>query len=237
MPALILIAAAPVAPHGTACRHGSSGIGVPVGGSTLFGGVCLFSDQMMESKPPAGPSGVPSCGLQSALSPRAPGGGSVRCAPPSPRFPANRKGSAGLSRDCPARIRFAWDSPPAGAALMRSGRLIGVRSLPPPDHSGRGGSGRGTQATVAAFPFPHPTPLPSSVKRLPVAGSRRVLASVMPPAMWTAGVPPAALPRPPVFNTLPARPCRHSRQASAQGSSAPALVCRLPSAPGAPYSK
>ena len=69
MPALISIAAAPVAPHGTACRHGSSGIGVPVGDSFPFGGVCLFSDQMMESKPPAGPPGVPSCGLQPPLFP------------------------------------------------------------------------------------------------------------------------------------------------------------------------
>ena len=183
MPALFLIAAAPVAPHGTACRHGSSGIGVPVGGSIPFGGVCLFSDHLMESKPPAGPPAAPSRGLQSSLSLRSPEGGSVRCAPPLPGFLSDRKGSAGLSRECPARIRFAWDSPPAGAALMRSGRLIGVRSLPPPDHSGRGGSGRGTQATVAAFPFPHPPPHPSFVKRLPVAGSRRVLAPVMPPAM------------------------------------------------------
>jgi len=39
MPALFLIAAAPVAPHEDACRHGSSGIGVPVGGSIPFGGV------------------------------------------------------------------------------------------------------------------------------------------------------------------------------------------------------
>ncbi len=129
MPALFLIAAAPVAPHGTACRHGSSGIGVPVGGSIPFGGVCLFSDHLMESKPPAGPPAAPSRGLQSSLSLRSPEGGSVRCAPPLPGFLSDRKGSAGLSRECPARIRFAWDSPPAGAALMRSGRLIGVRSL------------------------------------------------------------------------------------------------------------
>ena len=129
MPALISIAAAPVAPHGAACRHGSSGIGVPVGGSIPFGGVCLFSDHLMESKPPAGPPAAPSRGLQSSLSLRSPEGGSVRCAPPLPGFLSDRKGSAGLSRECPARIRFAWDSPPAGAALMRSGRLIGVRSL------------------------------------------------------------------------------------------------------------
>ena len=158
--------------------------------------VCSAVRWMMEGKPPAGPPGVPSRGLQPPLSPRAPGGGSVWCAPPLPGFPADRKGSAGPSRDCPARIRSAWDSPPAGAALMRSGRLIGVRSLPPPDHSVQGGSGRRPQATVAAFPFPHPPPHPSFVKRLPVAGSRRVLAPVMPPALRTAGVPPAAPPRP-----------------------------------------
>lgn len=141
----------------------------------------------------------------------------------SPRFPADRKGSAGPSRDCPVRIRSAWDSLPAGAALMRSGRLIGVRSLPPPDHSGLGGSRQGTQATVAAFPFSRPPPHQSSVKRLPVAGSRRVLAPVMPPAILEAGVPPAAPPRPLIAKGFPARPCRHSRQASA-----PAGLPQLP---------
>ena len=114
MPAFISIAAAPVAPHGTACRHGSSGIGVPVGGSIPFGGVCLFSDQMMEGKPLAGPSGVPSRVLQSSRSPRAPGGGSVRCAPPLPGFP--RTGKAPLALQGIALREFA----PLGIRLRRA---------------------------------------------------------------------------------------------------------------------
>ena len=84
-------ASAPVAPHGTACRHGSSGIGVPICGSISFGGVCLFSDEMMEGKPPAGPPTVPSRVLHSSLSPRAPVGGSLRCAPPLPGCPCTGK--------------------------------------------------------------------------------------------------------------------------------------------------
>ena len=80
------------------------------------------------------------------------------------------------------------------------------------------------------LPVLGPPPHPSSVKRLPVAGSRRVLAPVMPPALWRAGVPPAAPPRPLIANALPSRPCRHSRQASS-----PAGLPHLPWCGGAPF--
>ena len=232
MPAVIPIAAAPVAPHGTACRHGSSGVGPSVGGSAPGGGVCFFSRYPLVRNPPAGPSGVPSRVLQSSLSPRAPGGGSVRCAPPLPDCSCS--GKAALALHGNALRVFA----PLGIRLRRALRscapgvsLVFARSLPP-DHSVRGGSGRGTQATVAAFPFPHPPPLPSSVKRLPAAGSRRVLAPVMPPAMWTAGVPPAAPPRPLIVKDFPARPCRHSRQASAPRGFRTCLGAPAPFRPG-----
>ena len=93
----------------------------------------------------------------------------------------------------PERLRWPFTGMPCANSL-RLGFASGGRcahalrashwcSLPPPDHSVQGGSGRGTQAKIAAFMFPHPPPHPSFVKRLPVAGSRRVLAPVMPPAM------------------------------------------------------
>ena len=150
----------------------------------------------------------------------------------SPRFPADRKGSAGPSWECPARIRFAWDSPPAGAALMRSGRLVGVRSLPPAG-SLRPGRLRARNAGDGCR-LPVPAPSAASVLRETAscrgltarARSRHAACNVngRRPAGSSAAPPDCeGLPRPPVpSQSAGFSPC---------GSSAPALVRRHPSAP------
>lgn len=152
----------------------------------------------------------------------------------SPRLSMHRKGCAGCLRGCPARIRSAWDSPPAGAALMRSGRLFGVRSLRPatplsaPDGSAsrelhciqypslRLSSRRFVPASrglTAAFPVPSCRPGGCGVR----------------PA-GTSTLPPSLLSSPPAHAVAVGRlqPLRVFRTC---------LCAPAPIRPGAPYSK
>ena len=150
-------AAAPVAQHKDACRHGSSGLGLPADGSSFWCGVCLFSGHSLVGKPPAGPSGGPSRGLQCFPVPPCPRRGicSVRSASPWFHHLPERLRLPSEGLPCAYSLRLGFASGRLCAhALRASGRCS--LALRQPDHSGRGGSGHGNAGDGCRLPVSLP---------------------------------------------------------------------------------